>query len=118
VAYYILNKPRAHPPLKKNVIMYPLLVALVKATFLRYFLQHSQFNTSEQDITPGTLVNVGSDLESGFLPFLRLVGVAYTKKHGCEFGGKSPEADYIRFTFSGQSTLYQPDVVHLLFSLC
>jgi len=36
--------------------MYPFLVALVKATFLRYFLQRSQFISSGQDITPGTLV--------------------------------------------------------------
>ena len=79
---------------------------LGKATFLRYFFQHSQFITSGQDITPGTLANIGSDLESGFLSFLQLVGVAYMKKHESGFGGKSPEAYYIHLTSSGQSTLH------------
>lgn len=47
---------------------------LGKATFLRYLFQHSQFITSGQGIISGTLANVGSsDLESGFLSFLRLV---------------------------------------------
>ena len=72
-----------------------------KATFLRYFFQHSQFITGGQEIAPGTLANIASDHNSGFMAFLRLIGAVYMKKHGSGFGGKSPEAYYNQFLAPG-----------------
>ena len=52
-----------------------------KATFLRYFFQHSEFITSGQENITGTLADVGTSAENeneqGFMSFLRLVGVVY-----------------------------------------
>ena len=62
-----------------DVIIYPFSVALVNPHFC---YQHSQFITGRHEIAPGTLANVGSDLENGCMGFLRLVGVVYMKKHG------------------------------------
>ena len=76
-----------------------------KSTFLHYFFQHSQFITGGQEIAPGTLANVGADLEIGFMAFVRLVGVVYMKKHGSGFNGISPEAYYNQFLKPGQTAL-------------
>lgn len=64
-----------------------------KATFLRYFFQYAEFITSGRNNTPGTLANVNLDngsFESGFLAFLRLIGVVYMKKHGSGFTTTPP----------------------------
>ena len=76
-----------------------------KSTFLRYFSQHSQFITGGQEIAPGTLANMEADFESGFMAFLRLVGVVYMKRHGSGFSGMSPEAYYNQFLKHGQTAL-------------
>ena len=80
------------------------------STFLLYFYQHSQFITGRHEIAPGTLANVGSDLESGFMGFLRLVGVVYMKKHGSGFSGISPEAYYNQFLKPGQTALQHHNI--------
>ena len=67
-----------------------------KHRFLQYFFQHSKFITSGREEAPGTLADVGTDSEVGFLSFVRLVGVVYMKKHGSGFNGTSPEAYFNR----------------------
>ena len=46
-----------------------------------------------------------ADFESGFMAFLRLVGVVYMKRHGSGFSGMSPEAYYNQFLKHGQTAL-------------
>ena len=77
-----------------------------KATFMRYFFQHSEFITSGKGNTMGTLAKVSvqnKEYEEGFISFLRLVGVVYMKKHISGFNRKTPEAYFNEFYKQGQS---------------
>ena len=78
-----------------------------KATFLRYFFQHSEFITSGRMNVPGTLAD--TDIETGFLSFLRLVGVVYMKKHASGFNGMSPQAYFNRFFIPANTPLQNHD---------
>ena len=75
-----------------------------KATFLRYFFQHSQFISSGRDNAHGTLADVSADIELGFLSFLRLVGVVYMKKHASGFNETTPEAYFNRSFIATKTT--------------
>ena len=57
-------------------------------------------------MAPGTLADVGTASEVGFLSFVRLVGVVYMKKHGSGFNGTSPEA-YFNHCFVPSHTSLQ-----------
>ncbi len=71
-----------------------------KATFLRYFYQNAEFITSGKGNAPGTLADVGLDgtsFDTGFLAFLRLVGVVYFKKHASGFSAPTPASHFNKF---------------------
>ena len=79
-----------------------------KATFMRYFFQHSEFITSGKGNTMGTLAKVSvqnKEYEEGFISFLCLVGVVYMKKHISGFNGKTPEA-YFNIVYTSVFTQY------------
>ncbi len=79
-----------------------------KATFLRYFYQHAEFITSGKGNVPGTLadVSIDSDLsETGFLSFLRLVGVVSFKKHASGFSATTPTSHFNKFDTQGETPL-------------
>ena len=73
---------------------------LGKATFMRYFFQYASFITAaNQPNTPGTLANItlDTDYKTGFLSFIRLIGVVYFKKHASGFDTPSPQAHFSKF---------------------
>lgn len=71
-----------------------------KATFLRCFYQYAEFISSGLGNTPGTLsdVNLEQDnFNTGFLAFLRLVGVVYFKKYALAFSSTTPVIHFNTF---------------------
>ncbi len=76
-----------------------------KATFMRYFYQYAEFISSGNERTPGTPADTGlgiTELNEGFLAFLRQVGTAYFKKDATGFATQSPT------TSSTSTTILQP----------
>ena len=74
-----------------------------KALFYRYFFQHARFITSgKESRTPGTLadVSVSGGMDTGFLAFLRLIGVVYFKKRNSAFTHATPESHFNSYTDS------------------
>ena len=69
---------------------------LGKSTFLKYFFQYSSFITASKNAsTPGMLSDTEPEKqELGYFAFLRLVGVAYFKKHASGFSTTSPEKHF------------------------
>ena len=69
-----------------------------KATFLKTFFEKAEFisndSTGQLSKTPATMQEL---VERGFLPFIRLVGCAYFKKHRNAFQGTTPAALFHSF---------------------
>ena len=68
-----------------------------KATFLRYLYQHAELVTSGKGNAPGTLADVGLNncaFDTGFLAFLRLIGMIYFKKYASGFSTPTPESHF------------------------
>ena len=68
-----------------------------KALFYRYFFQHARFITSgKESRTPGTLadVSVSGGMDTGFLAFLRFIGVVYFQKRNSAFTHATPESHF------------------------
>ena len=70
-----------------------------KASFLKYFFQHSEFITGDTLYTTGSLAQTQLDgtYENGFMAFLRLIGTVYFKKHAAAFDSISPECHFKKF---------------------
>ena len=71
-----------------------------KATFLRHFFANATFISGGYTITPGTLGNTHletTDLDLGFLSFLRLIGTIYFKKYASGFDTQSPATYFKKF---------------------
>jgi hypothetical protein len=59
-----------------------------KPTVLKIFYQYANFICGNKQHTPGTLAD--TDVDYGFLSFLRLIGTIYFKKHNTGFETSSP----------------------------
>ena len=82
-------------------------VGLGKTTIMKHFFQNAWFITGSQDI-PGTLAHTHPDLmEEGFLPFVRLIGTVYFKKHLAEFTLDTPRALYMSLSQDGVGPVQQ-----------
>ena len=71
-----------------------------KATFLKYFFQHSDFISGDLQYTCGSLSDTVMDSGSYkqvFFAFIRLIGTVYFKKHANAFDSNSPVAHYKKF---------------------
>ena len=71
-----------------------------KATLLCCFYKYAEFISSGLGNAPGTLADVNLEQDSfntGFLAFLRLVGVVYFKKHALTFSTTTPVTHFNTF---------------------
>ena len=89
---------------------YTSFYGLGKATFLRYFYQYATFITKPTNDKPGTLADVSlanNVYNTGFLAFLRFVGVTYFKKHATAFSTNSPQTHFNSFKHPTKTHIQQ-----------